>query len=282
MSIRPTEINSSKKLYALLGSPVQHSLSPLIHNTSFEILGLDSVYHAFDVHDLGQVLRDLKVRCIQGFNVTVPYKESVMPYLDELSNEVKIIGAVNTVVEKNGKWIGHNTDAKGFSRTLRPYKNAVANQNILLLGAGGSARAVLYALLIDYEPKKIFIFNRTKERALNMIEEFKTLRPEVERLFISLSSIAGLDITLAVNASSVGMKPDECLLGADFFKQGMIAYDLIYNPASTLFLRHARASGAIGINGLEMLIEQAAAAFEIWTGQAMPANEVRKKLGQKS
>ena len=282
MSIPPIEIKSTTKLYALIGSPVQHSLSPLIHNTSFEILGLDAVYRTFEVRDLAEALRSLKEQNVQGFNITIPYKETVMPFLDGISVEAQTIGAVNTVAVKNGSWVGHNTDAAGFSRTLKPFANDISRKNILLLGAGGAARAILYALLSDFEPKEIFIFNRTQERVLKMISEFKTLRPDVYLHNVLINEINERDIKLVINASTVGMISNESLLERSFFKSDMIAYDLIYNPAETAFVRHARARGALGINGTNMLIEQASAAFEIWTGQVMPVTAVRKKLAQKS
>ena len=282
MSIPPIEIKSTTKLYALIGSPVQHSLSPLIHNTSFEILGLDAVYRTFEVRDLAEALRSLKEQNVQGFNITIPYKETVMPFLDGISVEAQTIGAVNTVAVKNGSWVGHNTDAAGFSRTLKPFANDISRKNILLLGAGGAARAILYALLSDFEPKEIFIFNRTQERVLKMISEFKTLRPDVYLHNVLINEINERDIKLVINASTVGMNSNESLLERSFFKSGMIAYDLIYNPSETAFIHHARACGALGINGTNMLIEQASAAFEIWTGQVMPVTAVRKKLAQKS
>ena len=223
MSIPPIEIKSTTKLYALIGSPVQHSLSPLIHNTSFEILGLDAVYRTFEVRDLAEALRSLKEQNVQGFNITIPYKETVMPFLDGISVEAQTIGAVNTVAVKNGSWVGHNTDAAGFSRTLKPFANDISRKNILLLGAGGAARAILYALLSDFEPKEIFIFNRTQERVLKMISEFKTLRPDIYLHNVFMNEINERDIKLVINASTVGMNSNESLLERSFFKSDMIA-----------------------------------------------------------
>lgn len=282
MIIPPSNIPNPAKIYALIGSPVLHSLSPLIHNTAFKFLGIKAVYQVIESRDLSESLQFLRNQDIQGFNVTIPYKESVIRFLDEISDEARIIGAVNTVVVKNGRWAGYNTDAAGFAVTLASYKKDIAKKSILLLGAGGSARAVLYALLLDYEPAEIFIYNRTKEHALKMIREFASLKPGNKLNFVSKNEIADLDVKLVVNATPVGLNFNESLLSYDFFKNGMIAYDLIYNPAETEFLRLARISGAEVINGLEMLIAQAAAAFELWTEQPMPVDEVRKKLTLKS
>lgn len=276
------EINGSTHLYALLGSPVQHSLSPLIHNTAFNSLRMNSVYVAFDVRNLEQAIVGMKSLGFRGYNVTVPYKEVVIPYMDELSAEARLIGSINTVVFKGSKSTGHNTDAAGFSRTLEPYRKEIEQKSVLVLGAGGGARAVIYALMTDYGPREIVIHNRTKKRCCQLINEFTRLRSHVHLRFASSDEIYKLDIKMVINATSVGLSSGDCPVRPDFFIPGMIAYDLIYYPSETTFLRHARVTGAVCINGLEMLIEQAAAAFTLWTHADMPVAMVKKILKQKS
>jgi shikimate dehydrogenase len=276
------EINGSTHLYALIGSPVRHSLSPLIHNTSFKALGMNCAYVALDVRDLAEALIGLKALGFRGYNVTVPYKETVIRYLDELSVEARVIGSVNTVVYNESKWIGHNTDAAGFSKTLEPYRKEIEKKTVLVLGAGGGARAVIYALITNYEPREIVIHNRTKEHGSQLVKEFTRLRPEIRLRFASSDDMHDPELKMVINATSVGLSSDDNPITSDFFKPGMIAYDLIYHPPETTFLRQARTAGALGINGLEMLIEQAAAAFTLWTQAVMPVETVKKILNQKS
>ena len=280
MYLSPHEINGGTKLYALLGSPVNHSLSPVIHNCAFRLLNINAVYLAFDVKDLKEAVNGLKTLNVQGFNVTVPYKESIVPLLDDISDEAKTIGSVNTVINQNGRWIGYNTDASGFSKTMEPYRSVIQDQSVLILGSGGSARAVMYALLKDYNAKEIFVYNRTRDRALKLIEAFNAIQSEVPLRFVPDPAIRD-DTRLLINTTSVGLTARESLIPAGSFRQDMLAYDLIYEPSETRFLQDARFAGATGINGLDMLIEQAAAAFTLWTGLDMPVEEIKKNLAKR-
>ncbi|MBL7995982.1 shikimate dehydrogenase [bacterium] len=275
------EINGSTQLYALLGSPIRHSLSPLIHNTSFKSLGINAVFLAFDSLDLKQALSGFKALGVAGFSVTVPHKVAVTSYLDEVSFEAKLIGSVNTVVQKRGKWIGYNTDVIGFTKTLEPFRKKVENKKVLVLGAGGSARAVIYSLVNNYDVGEIFVFNRTQERALQLISDFASIRSDATLRFVSSDELPKLGAKVIVNTTSVGLASEECLVKPDFFDSEMIVYDLIYDPIRTVLLRYAHASGAATINGLDMLVEQAAAAFYLWTEKIMPIETVKKNLLEK-
>ncbi|KAB2879349.1 shikimate dehydrogenase [bacterium] len=275
------EINGSTQLYALIGSPIRHSLSPLIHNTSFKLSGINAVFLAFDSLDLRGSLSGFKALGVAGFSVTVPHKVAVTGYLDEVSFEAKLIGSVNTVVQKRGKWIGYNTDVVGFTKSMEPFRKNIENEKVLVLGAGGSARAVIYALINNYDVGEIFIYNRTQERALRLISDFASIRPEIPLRFVSSDEWPKLGSKVIVNTTSVGLASEECLVEPDFFDSEMIVYDLIYDPIKTLFLQYAHVSGAVAINGLDMLVEQAAAAFYLWTERIMPIEIVKKNLLEK-
>ncbi len=274
------EIHRFTQKFALLGYPVYHSLSPLIHNTAFKSLGIDAVYQAIETKDLRKTLNAWRSQSIHGFNITVPFKESVIPYIDELSAEAKTIGAVNTVAVRDGRWTGYNTDTTGFSSTLEPYRKNIEGHSVQILGAGGSARAVIYALLTDYLPDTVFVYCRTHERAVKIINDFEFLGSRT-RIVLTPDIDTSEKIRLVVNATPVGLRSGESPISSSYFKPGMIAYDLIYNPAETRFLADAKARGAMAINGLEMLLGQAAAAFKLWTGLDMPMEEVRKNLSKK-
>lgn len=275
------EINGSTQLYALIGSPIRHSLSPLIHNTSFKSLGINAVFLAFDSLDLKEALSGFKALGVGGFSVTVPHKVAVINYLDEVSFEAKLIGSVNTVVQKRGKWIGYNTDVVGFTKSLEPFRKNIENEKVLVLGAGGSARAVVFALINNYDVGEIFFYNRTQERALQLISDFASIKSDVPLRFVSSDALPNLGAKFIVNTTSVGLASEECLVRPDFFDSKMIVYDLIYDPIKTVFLRYAHATGAVTINGLDMLVEQAAAAFYLWTENIMPIETVKKNLLEK-
>lgn len=273
------DISAFTRLYALIGSPVQHSLSPRIHNYSFRAIGFNALYLAFDVKDLAAAVAALQTLDAGGFNVTVPYKQKIMPLLDDLSSEARSIGSVNTVVRKDAQWIGYNTDAVGFSKTLEPLREEIKNQNVRVIGAGGGARAVVYALLTGFDVQSITICNRTPARALQLISDLKDLNTGVTLRMAAPDQNRIDDVKLVIQASSVGLNSGEDLAAPVFFNDAMIAYDLIY--FETPFLRQARTAGARCINGLGMLIEQAATAFKIWTGREMPTGEVIKYLYEK-
>ena len=274
------DMDGSTQLYALIGSPVRHSLSPLIHNTSFRLLGINAAYLAFDIHDLKDTINGLKALGVKGFNVTVPYKVAVMPYLDKVSEEARAIGAVNTVVKEGSKWVGYNTDADGFAKTIEKFRNELKNQNVAVFGAGGSARAVIYALLKNHDVHEIVVCNRSRGRADTLIRDFSILHGKTVLRCASSDEIKSLGCKLVVNATPVGLTSNDSMVKSDFFDSGMFAYDLLYDPEESMFLRLARAAGARAINGIDMLMEQAASAFFLWTQKTMPV-ELIKNLFKK-
>ena len=274
-----------KRAY-IIGHPLGHSLSPLMHNAAFKHLGIEAEYlkRDVDLDGLEQTLTMLRSKDVFGANVTVPYKLEVMKYLDEISAEALAIGAVNTIVNKKGKLHGYNTDADGYIRALKEEAGFNPKAKVaVLLGAGGAARAVAYALLMN-RVKKLYIYNRTEEKAVRIAKDFADLgdiRAINQARFIK--EIVGCDIF--VNATTVGMEKD----GKDS-KQSPIekmprksfVSDLIYKPAETKLLADARKKGLKVQNGLPMLVYQGALAFEMWTGKTAPVEIMFRALNSKA
>ncbi|MEX2117507.1 MAG: shikimate dehydrogenase [Bacteroidota bacterium] len=276
------------KRYAIIGHPVSHSLSPFLHTTAFNALGLDCSYEAIEIapEDLATSIRNLMDEGIAGFNVTVPHKETIIPLIDDLDEAARSVGAVNTVLNTKGKFTGTNTDVYGFNRLAEPYADAIAGNQVAVLGAGGAARAVLYALTTGFGPGRITLFNRTIDRAERLASEFST-----EKILINSESLFQEDLqklvessSVVINTTSVGMKPytDASPLDDVEFREGQIVIDLVYSPRETKLLKSAKDAGATAVSGFDMLLHQAAGAFRIWTGREMPMDTVRKVLEMES
>lgn len=285
-------ITGYTQLTGLLGSPVKHSISPMMHNTGFQALGLDFVYLCFDVNEetLEDAVKGLRTLHVKGFNLTMPNKNKILEYLDELSPAARLIGAVNTVENREGKLIGHNTDGIGFMRAVREQDIDVAGKCITLMGIGGAATAICTQAALD-GAGRIYVFARMTSKYLPRMKELiRRLKKETgceillcdnedkDRLKKSLR-----ESVLLVNATSVGMAPDEegCILpGKDYLHEGLAVGDIVYNPWETRLLRMAKEAGCKGFNGYAMLLYQGAEAFRIWTGREMPVEVVREKLGR--
>jgi len=272
--------------YGILGHPLAHSLSPVIHSAAFEALGHDARYDAVDVEpdDLRSKIAELKAEGYAGFNVTIPHKEAILPLLDEVDPDARTLGAVNTVIRKNDGWVGTNTDMYGFLKCIEPVRDRVQNEEILLLGAGGAARAVLHGLLKEMSPKSVMILNRSLDRAEALAAEFGTrsgqTRLLAESLFQeNLQNLVGKG-SVIINATSVGMRPyvDATPLEEIKFKKDMLLVDLIYTPLETTLMKAVRHAGGTAVGGLEMLLQQASRSFALWTGKEMPMDTVRKKV----
>lgn len=285
-------ITGYTQLTGLLGSPVKHSISPMMHNTGFQALGLDFVYLCFDVNEetLEDAVKGLRTLHVKGFNLTMPNKNKILEYLDELSPAARLIGAVNTVENREGKLIGHNTDGIGFMRAVREQDIDVAGKCITLMGIGGAATAICTQAALD-GAGRIYVFARMTSKYLPRMKELiRRLKRETgceillcdnedkDRLKKSLR-----ESVLLVNATSVGMAPDEegCILpGKDYLHEGLAVGDIVYNPWETRLLRMAKEAECKGFNGYAMLLYQGAEAFRIWTGREMPVEVVREKLGR--
>ncbi len=278
-------VNASTKSLCLLGHPVSHSFSPAIHNAISESLNLNNVYVAYDVEpkDLQVAVKGLGALGFKGANVTVPHKTEVMPYLTEISKEAKIIGAVNTISFDNNRLIGYNTDCIGFEKMLIDEDVSLRNKKVLILGAGGAARAVVAACITN-ESAEIHVCSRDimkSQTYINAFDKYATAKQLWKALTYSLIEInAGYDIV--VNCTPLGMHPHEGKLPIDpqMFSNGTVLVDLIYNPQKTEFLLQGERLGMKVINGLGMLIHQALEAYRIWNGNTESAEFVRKALSE--
>lgn len=281
------EITGHTKLTGLLGSPVTHSISPLMHNESFKMLGLDYVYLCFDVPEdnLETVFNGLKKLNIAGFNCTMPDKTRICQLVDELSPAASMIGAVNTVVNDNGKFIGHNTDGIGYMQSVKDAGYDITGSTMTLLGAGGAASSIFVQAALD-GVKNINIFSikdRFWEKAERMVEAVNKNTDCTARLMelgddaLLADSIA--DSQILTNATSVGMAPnvDGCIVSdSSMLPEGLIVSDVIYNPMETKLLKMAKERGCKTFNGMYMLLYQGAEAFKIWTGREMPVEHIKK------
>lgn len=259
--------NTETKIYGLIGNPVAHSISPAIHNTAFAEKGLNWVYMPFKVENVTSAFNGLKEIDIQGCSVTVPHKQSIMELLDEIEPLARSIGAVNTVVNRNGKFWGYNTDCAAAIAALKEAIGkgnlALKGKSILVIGAGGAARAIAFGLHSEYA--NVIITNRTYEKA-------EILGKDIGCKYCKMHELSNLKIDILVNATSVGMHPNinEIPVPVDVLKPGMVVFDIVYNPLETRLLFEAKNRGCITVNGLAMFINQAAAQFELWTGQKAP------------
>ena len=256
-------------IYCLIGNPISKTLSPIIHNNFYKISNINNVYLAFDVEkeNLEHIVKSLKILKVKGFNVTLPYKISIMKYLDDISKEAKIINAVNTVKNENGKLIGYNTDCGGFLKSLELNNIDVKGKVVLILGAGGAANAISTSLALA-GAKKIYINNRTLIKAEKLAKRIKNQfsRIIVEWGDLELNNICKNTIDMVVNCTSIGMYPDVEKSPMDFkgFSKDLIVYDIIYKPRNTKFLQIAKERDNYTIGGLSMLINQALYSQKIW------------------
>ena len=273
-------ISGTTRVLGVIGDPVAHTSSPAMHNAALEALGLDYVYTAFHVapDELQQAMVGMRALELAGLNVTVPHKQAVMAHLDEVSPEAQAIGAVNTVCNRDGRLSGFNTDAFGIIESLKVYGGMdPLPVRVALLGAGGAARAILYALLAREEVAEVLLLNRTVEKA----ESLKDDLDDAGKVWTGPLADSGLisDAGLVINATSIGMHPHEetsPLADSSCLHGEMLVVDIVYNPLETTLMRQARSVGARTINGLGMLAWQGARSFEIWTGTMPPVEAMMK------
>lgn len=283
-------ITGKTGLTALLGSPVSHSISPLMHNEAFRLLGLDYVYLCFDVTEasLSQAVSGLRAMGARGFNLTMPNKNRILEFLDELSPAASLIGAVNTVVNENGRLIGHNTDGTGYMQSVRDAGYDILGKTITVMGTGGAATAICAQAALD-GVKKIHIFGRStsrfRARTVELADRINRLG-SCEVLVRDYRDAGALshaisESALLLNATSVGMAPDTdrtILSDTSLLFPELLVSDVIYNPRETRFLREAKKAGCRTFNGMYMLLYQGAAAFRLWTGQDMPVAQIKEKF----
>lgn len=266
-------------VFGLIGSPVEHSLSPPMQNAAFGALGMEARYHAFEVTDVGTAVDGAAALGFGGLNVTVPHKRAAMRSCDELSDVAEVVGAVNTLSFAGDRVEGHNTDVEGVRMALEREVGDLSGMDALVVGAGGAARAMVVALA--GAGCGITVLNRTVEKAETLVELADELDAEADSGGLDRLDEAGSH-DLVLNATSVGMESDETVLEADQLEGTSFVFDAVYNPVETRLLREARAAGATPIDGVGMLALQGAASFRIWTGREPPVEEmervVRKRL----
>jgi shikimate dehydrogenase len=262
MTDRSPTIDGTTRVFGILGRPVAHSLSPAMHNAAFRELGLNAVYVAYPVADLARAVAGLRGLAIPGVSVTIPFKEEIIPLLDEIDPRAAKIGAVNTVVNRDGLLTGHNTDWLGALLALEE-KTAIAGQRCLILGAGGAARAIAFAILEKGGQVAVTDLDRDKALALSRHLWVEVVAPDY---------LGEYPAEVLINATPVGMEPksggtpiDPNLLG-----RYQVVMDIVYKPLETRLLREAKARGCQVIDGLRMLIHQGAAQFELWTDRPAP------------
>ena len=265
-------LNSETSLYGVLGNPIQHSLSPLMHNAAFKHFSLNAAYLAFPVKEdsLGLAFEGIRSLSIRGVNLTIPLKELAIEFIDEIPEDLdRSIGAINTVVNQNGNLYGYNTDALGFLTALKEELHfKPEGHSVLVLGAGGAARGVAFALAYAHADK-IFIHNRTHERSEGLVDHLSKFFPQTAlEPLVDLKTLKDEKIDLVVNATSCGMKGNEgSPIDLRIFDRRVSVFDLIYAPQETRFLKEAKKMGFPQANGLGMLANQGALAFELWTGK---------------
>lgn len=271
--------DSKTKVFAIIGYPLRHTISPQLHNAAFKYLKYNANYVILRVKPgaLKKKLAELKKSRIAGLNVTIPHKETIIRLLDGLSSEAKLIGAVNTVKAMQGKFIGYNTDGEGFLRSLKDENILPKDKRILCLGAGGVARAIVWTLA-EHGASKILIANRSKDRAKRLVSDFKR---EFAKCAFGVTDFRAEGLKewlknsdLLINTTPLGLRPsDPLLVKPEWLTQALTVYDVIYKD--TPLVRACKKRGIVAINGLGMLVHQAALSFELWTGKRAPLGIMR-------
>jgi shikimate dehydrogenase len=272
-------ITSSTKLYCIIGKPVSQSLSPVMHNRAFQFTGTNAVYCAFEPSGIGEAVAAMRALNIAGASVTIPFKIDVMDYIDEVDPIAAKTGSVNTLVNRNGKITGYNTDGTGARAALEKAGARLSGSSVLLIGNGGSARGIAYALLSA--GAHISVTGRNPERISAFAE---SLKDEERNISVGVKASGELTADYAsafdiiINTTPLGMEPqtNATPIGAEFLRKGQYVFDIVYKPDMTRLLTEAEKKGCIPVKGVEMLIHQGARQFEIWTGKAAPVDEMRR------
>jgi len=280
-------VKATTDIYGIFGHPVKHSLSPDMHNSAFSTLGLNSVYVAFDIdpENIEEATKAIRIMGIKGINITIPHKQTIIPYLDEVSPDAKLTGAVNTVKNENGKLSGYNTDVGGFLRAIREDLNfSPEGKTLFLIGAGGAARAILSAFCMN-GGKVVYIADIIQDKAQELANQFKANFQNIAIETVSLEDKKILEqkfdeADILVNASPAGMDGvGSHNIPLTSLNKNAVVYDLVYKPPNTKLLTDAKELGHKASGGLSMLLYQGAESFEIWTGENAPVEIMKKALG---
>ncbi len=281
------KFNHNTKIVGVIGHPIKQSYSPLMHNIAFEIAGLNYIYLPFDVpvNSLKDAMKGMIALGIKGFNVTIPLKEKILPLLKDVSEEANIIGAVNTVVNDDGILRGYNTDVHGVVESLNPFKDDLGGAKVSVIGTGGAARSVIYALIRTFKVGQINIINRTEQTAESLKEYFsvKMIHDDFKAHALFPPDLVETfrNSKLIINTTPMGMFPDvddSATTIQESFMKGQIVFDVVYNPVKTKLLKLAESQGATIITGLKMFVEQGAKSFELLCGEKMPVEKVYRAL----
>ena len=275
------EISGKTKLMGLIGNPVEHTLSPVIHNTIAETMNESMVYVAFPVaDDIESAVKGAYALGIQGMNITVPYKSDAIPFLADLDKEAEIIGAVNTLVRTENGYKGYNTDLPGLYRAILSEGIEVKGSRVIIVGAGGAARAAAFMCAFN-GAERVVILNRTVEKAERIAEEVKDKTGFTAMEVKSISDYNSIEGEgyLVLQATKVGLYPkteESPITDEAFFKKAAVVYDLIYTPQQTMFMQLAAKQGVAAYNGLKMLLYQGVSAYEMWNQVSVPEEVVEK------
>ncbi len=263
-------LNSDTVLFAVLGDPVSHSLSPVMHNTALSEVGYNGVYHAFKVKDIGEAVSGIKALGIRGVSITIPHKVSVIEFLDELDDTAENIGAVNTVINRHGVLTGYNSDCLGAIKAILE-KTAIKDKNVVIIGAGGAARAIGFGIMS--QGGRITILNRTAAKG-------ERLARRLGAEFHPISNLKNTGCQILINTTPVGMIPDTSVMPVqrEDLDKTMVVMDVVYNPLKTRLLREAENIGCRTVDGVSMFVYQGAFQFELWTGKRAPVEVMKKAV----
>lgn len=268
------KLSGRTRVAGLFGYPIEHTLSPAMHNAAFDALGLDCCYVAFPVHPdyLKEAVMAIKALNLCGVNVTIPHKEKVIPFLDDIDQEASYIGAVNTIVNLDGRLKGYNTDGRGFMQSLFECGISAEGKDVLIVGAGGASRAISYYL--GKEAKKLYLYDIEKEKADRLVADLKKILDNI----YTINDVTGIDRShILINATPLGLKDEDPLpFDTGLLRPEQIVCDLIYKK--TRLIEEASKRGCVTLNGLGMLLWQGVFAFELWTGKSPPVDIMRDAL----
>ena len=277
-------ITAQTQLCGLLGNPVDHSLSPAIHNAAFEKLGLNFAYLAFPVEDLKNAIRGIRaLGHIRGFSVTIPHKVSIMPLLDSVETTAKHIGSVNTIIKDRGTLVGSNTDASGALQALRKGGVNLTSQRVVMLGSGGAARAIAFGLCMEGNIKNLTLLGIDDKERQGLATDLQAKTgTSISEHHLNDSTLGSslTDAQLLIHCTPIGMHPktEHSCVPKDLLHSGLTVMDIVYNPLNTKLLQDAQAAGCQTIQGIEMFLYQAVGQFELWTGQLAPIDTMRNIL----
>jgi shikimate dehydrogenase len=279
MNNKNNKINANTKLFCIFGNPVKHSLSPVMQNTAFKAAGLDAVYLAFEIENIKDGISAMRTLNISGASITIPFKNDVIAYLDEIDPLAEEIGSVNTLLNINGKIAGYNTDGFGALNALKNNNVEVDNSKVLLIGNGGSARAIAFTLL--QTGADVTIAGRNIEKIISLVNDIKSKGKKTEYILINdISPDLMKDIDIIINTTPIGMTPkiNESPIEEKLILNKHIVFDIVYSPDMTKLLQSAKNKKCKIVHGIEMLINQGAKQFELWTGETAPVSLMRSSI----